>query len=153
MKNISVHSFFINDYCELVFQKVDIGQNIYGDVRQFVHSEKYTGPTQKGLLVDKFTLEKIIDALVNNKNKILNATAEENIETLKYKNNSLIIISLRESTLDNNPVCVDIREYLKSAKYEGFTKRGFRFSKDQIDEFVEGCIRLINILEDNKEII
>lgn len=149
IKSIGVYSLFINDYCELIFQKVEIRGLNYADIRQFLHSDKYTGPTQKGLIFNKSVLEKLVEELNGNKNEIKNSTSEKEIVRFKYKRDSFIVISLKESTIDENPICVDIREYINSPKYKGFTRRGFRFSIDQIGDFIQGCTKLIYMLENH----
>jgi len=141
-----IYSFFISDYCELIFQKTEIGGNLYADIRLFLHSTKYTGPTPKGLILKKSLLEELIKVLKHDKIRIIKSDEEGEISRLSYKNGSLVVISLRESTVDNNPVCIDIREYIISPKYEGFTKKGVRFSVDQLDEFIKGCEMLVNAL-------
>jgi len=141
-----IYSFFVSDYTELIFQKTEIGDNSFGDIRLFLHSTKYTGPTQKGLIIKKSLLEELIKVLKKEKFRIIKSDEEREISRLSYKNGSLVVISLRESTVDNNPVCIDIREYIISPRYEGFTKKGVRFSADQLDEFIKGCEMLVNVL-------
>lgn len=141
-----VYSFFISDYCELIFQKTEIKGNSYADIRQFLHSSKYTGPTPKGLIMKRDVLEALINGLQNNKEMIRNSKVEKEITKVSYKNSSYIVISLKESTIDNYPFCIDIREYLVTEKYEGFTKKGFRISVNQLDDFLVGCKQLLKVL-------
>jgi len=144
LSNSLIYSFFISDYCELIFQKTRIGNSSFGNIRRFIHSHKYTGPTVKGLLLKKSLLIEIVRNLKNSKDQIKNTKEEKELARFPYKRNTFITISLKESTLDDNPVCLDLREFIITPKYTGFTKKGIRFSIDQLDEFIKGCELLIS---------
>jgi hypothetical protein len=148
LSNSLIYSFFISDYCELVFQKTQVGGTSFGNIRQFIHSRKYTGPTTKGLLLKKSLLIDIVKNLKNKEDHIKRAREEKEVARLPYKKNNFIIISLRESTVDDNPVCLDLREFIMTPKYTGFTKKGIRFSINQLDEFIKGCELLISKISD-----
>ncbi|MEM1875006.1 MAG: hypothetical protein QXP51_05390 [Candidatus Hadarchaeales archaeon] len=146
IKSRTVTSFFINDYTELVFSLSQLGNYLFADIRQFVHTEKYIGPTPKGLSINKHTLVEIVRILKAEGLNIKRANQPTQIATIPYKKNNLIIISLKDSTIDNNPVCVDIREFVRSHRYNGFTKKGFRISINQLDEFIECCETLLSLI-------
>lgn len=145
-----IHSFIVSDTVELAFLISWLNGKLYGDIRQYCHSSRYTGPTKHGLFLRRSQLGEILEIFIQNKDLILDAKAEERIGIIPYKNTSSAIISLVESTLDDNPVCIDVREYVESPKYTGFTKKGFRLPVNLIDELIEG-LRLIIEHMDQKE--
>jgi len=148
-----IHSFFTSDFVELVFQLSEFNGKFYGDIRQFVHSGRYTGPTKHGLNLSSSHLQQLTAILEANKKAISDAKKEELISKMPYKKNSFVIVSLVESNLDDNPVCLDIREYLELPQYKGFSKKGFRIPMDLIEEFIEGCRLLRESIEMRMKII
>jgi hypothetical protein len=143
-----VHSFFVTDVIELAFQVSEFRGIYYGDVRQYVHSSRYMGPTKHGLTFSLLQLEQFISAIENNRRILLDSKVEEQIEKIPYKKDSSIVISLVESNLDNNPVCLDIREYLQSHAYTGFTPKGIRIPINLLEAFIEGCRLLKEKIDD-----
>lgn len=142
-----VHSFFVSDNVELVFQVSEFGGKSYGDIRQFYHSVRYTGPTKHGLFLNRPQIDELRTIFLQNRELILDAKVEELVGKYPYKGDSQVVVSLVESTLDNNPVCIDVREYMESKVYTGFTKKGFRLPLSLIDSMLEGIIILTNHLD------
>lgn len=142
-----VHSFFVTDTIELAFQLAELNGNFYGDIRQFCHSERYTGPTKHGLFFRLDQLKELRNLVGQNQDLIMDGKVEEKIGEIPYKNTSVAIISLVESTLDDHPVCIDIREHVNSSQYAGFTRKGFRIATSQLDEFLQGLDILVAQLE------
>jgi hypothetical protein len=145
-----IHSFFVSDTVELAFQVSEFNGKRYGDIRQFYHSVRYTGPTKHGLFLDRSQIDELQVLFLQNKDIILDAKVEERIGQLPYKKNSHVIVSLVESSLDNNAVCIDVREYIESEAYTGYTKKGFRLPLNLIDDMLEGIRLLIEHLEAKK---
>lgn len=142
-----IHSFFVSDTVELAFQLAELNGNCYGDIRQFFHSERYTGPTKRGLFLRRSQLMELMSLFAQNKHLILDSKTEECLGRVPYKHNSSAVVSLVESTLDNNPVCIDVREYVESCAYTGFTKKGFRLTIGQVDDLLEGFKLLIDHMD------
>ncbi|MFC2168810.1 hypothetical protein ACFLRW_07480 [Acidobacteriota bacterium] len=145
-KNKLVNSIIINDNTELVFSIWEVDDKKFAGIRKYIHTKKYTGPTRSGITFSKNNLEKIMSFFKEESQNIPNQRVEAEISKIEKSQNSHIVISLRESTLDNHPVCIDMREYVKSPSYEGPTKKGFRFSVHQLEEFVLNCEDLIKLL-------
>ena len=141
-----INSIIINDTTELTFSVWEIESRKYGGIRKYVHTNKYSGPTPSGIVFSKKHIEDLIKTLKDNREKIQTQRNELEVEKIEKSYNKFIIISLKESTLDNNPVCIDVREHVKYPSYEGPTKKGFRFTIDQMDEFISNCEDLLTLL-------
>jgi len=141
-----VDSLIINDACELHFDIFEKNGALFASIRKYVHSKKYTGPTKNGITVRKKVLKEIINIIEQNRFRII--SSKEEVELGHVEKNSItnIVISLRESTVDNNPLCLDIREYKNSSYYKGPTKKGFRISIDQVNDFVKCCYHILEKL-------
>lgn len=139
-----VGSFFITDSRELVFQILNTGKRLYGDIRIFVHSSKYTGPTKSGITLTKETLNDLVAGLSSSMEQIKYLKKQCTLHKIQTeKPDRSILVSLVESTIDNNQFCIDIREYVKSVNFQGFTKNGIRISIDDVENFIENCLMLI----------
>ena len=141
-----INSIIINDTTELTFYVWEIESRKFGGIRKYVHTTKYSGLTPSGIIFSKKQIEDLLKTLRENREKIETQRNEVEVEKIEKSHNKFIIISLKESTLDNNPVCIDVREHVKFPNYEGPTKKGFRFTVDQIDEFISNCEDLITYL-------
>lgn len=141
-----VNSIIINDTTELTFYVWEIESRKFGGIRKYVHTNRYSGPTPAGIVFSKKQMENLIKTLQENREKVKIQRKEVELATIEKTPNKIIFISLRESTLDNNPLCVDIREYIKSPSYVGPTKKGFRITVEQIDEFISNCEDLLEFI-------
>ena len=56
------------------------------------------------------------------------------IAKVQKNNSTQVVFSLTEY---NNEQYVDIREYVDSEAYRGFTRKGIRFHNRLVDEFIE----------------
>lgn len=132
---------------QLKFQKVvKKGGKDLGDIRTFVDTQDYTGHTKKGI---QFTLEQLKN-LKNITSKI-NITEEKKkglkIDQFQQSDSSTIVIQIQNNKYTNHKPLIDIRTHVDSNDYIGFTKNGFRFSPEYLDDFNSKLNKLIRELE------
>jgi len=142
-----VNSIIINDTIEIVFSLWEVGTNKLGDIRKHVHTQKYIGPTRGGITISYDLLRKLIEILREKRVEIQRGKKVEELSRIRKNPSSYLVVSLVESTLDDHPVCVDIREYIETNNYNGPTKKGFRFPVSLFSEFLEGCEQLVEVLK------
>jgi len=104
-------------------------------INEFLKNGDYIGFTQKGF---GFSLDKSADFFTNC-DKLLQDGQEKKLDWLDEKDAVLIISSLNN---DNGSPMIDIRKFINTEKYQGFTKKGFRFEKGKF-------ISLLNELKSN----
>ncbi len=132
---------------ELKFQKVTINsEKCFGDIRTFVDTQEYTGHTKKGI---RFKLEQL-KALKDITSTI--TITKENKEGLKIdqfqlSESSTIVIQIQNNKYTNYNPLIDIRTHVDSSDYIGFTKKGFRFPLECLEDFNNKLNKLIDELE------
>ena len=113
----------LDNYTELRFIVSCFRKNYFVSVRQFLKTPRYTGYTRKGIAFKLATLESLINIL-DNFSPHQNIDFEQEIGKISKNNITDIIVRLVKGQKDN--YALDIREYLKSDSYEGWTKKGIR---------------------------
>jgi len=113
----------LDKYTELRFIVSYFRKNYFASVRQFLKTSHYTGYTRKGIAFKLATLESLINIL-DNFPPHQNIDFEQEIGKISKNNITDIIVSLVKGQKDD--YALDIREYLKSDRYEGWTKKGVR---------------------------
>jgi len=147
----TVNKIKLDSNNQLKFQKVVTSSGKYlGDIRTFVDSQDYTGHTKKGL---RFTLGQL--------KKLKNITSNINITEVKksglkidqfeISNSSTIVVQIKNNKYTNHNPLIDIRKHIETDDYIGFTKNGFRFPPEDLDEFNNKLTKLIKELEDQND--
>lgn len=124
----------IDDRRDLVISLIDDGQSYW--INEYLKSGSYIGFSNKGIgLAKKDVGLFVLDALTTLKN------GQTTSVQWKGSGNSKIIIQKldEESTQDS---VLDIRQYVESSKFTGFTKRGFRLHKEQFEKFIDTLSKL-----------
>lgn len=113
----------INEYSEIRFVISEFRGEYLINIRQFYKTPKYTGYTKKGVAFRLPVLNsiiKILDDFSHNQN----VNHKQEIGKVSKNNVTDIVVRLVKWKKNNN--ALDIREYLRSDYYEGWTKKGIR---------------------------
>lgn len=121
----------LDNYTELRFIVSYFKKNYFTIVRQFLKTPRYTGYTRKGITFKLITLKSLINIL-DNFSPRQNIDFEQEIGKISKNNITDIILRLVKGQKDN--YALDIREYLKSDSYEGWTKKGIRIPLEYFDD-------------------
>ena len=121
----------LDNYTELHFIVSCFRKNYFANVRQFLKTPRYTGYSKKGIVFKLATLESFINIL-DNFSPHQNIDFEQEIGKISKNNITDIIVRLVKGQKDN--YALDIREYLKSDRYEGWTKKGIRIPLEYFDD-------------------
>jgi len=121
----------LDNYTELRFIVSCFRKNYFASVRQFLKTPRYTGYTRKGIAFKLAALESLINIL-DNFSPHQNIDFEQEIGKISKNNITDIIVRLVKGQKDN--YALDIREYLKSDSYEGWTKKGIRIPLEYSDD-------------------
>lgn len=116
----------LGESTKLIFSANEWRGHHYAGVRKFVSTQKYDGPTKSGLSIEKQLLREIIIAL-SSLERSLPAKIEQEIKRIPKNSTECIRIATLPSEDGETLPAVDVREYVDSPKYQGPTKRGFRF--------------------------
>jgi len=121
----------LDKYTEFHFIVSYFKKNYFTSIRQFLKTPRYTGYTRKGIAFKLATLESLINIL-DNFSPHQNIDFEQEIGKISKNNITDIIVRLVKVQKDN--YALDIREYLKSDRYEGWTKKGIRIPFKYFDD-------------------
>jgi hypothetical protein len=143
-RNIEVETMPLDDTSELLFYVWEINGMRYGGIRRFVYSDAAEGPipTKSGITLSKESLRQLLEALQANEIFDDALQIEGEIARLRKNQTTDVVVSLVESSVDDNPYCLDIREHVTRGSYIGPTRRGFRVSLEQIPRLIDGLERL-----------
>lgn len=125
--------FYIDDYkgCE------------FANIRKFVKSTKYTGPTKSGVKLDKKQLEAICGILTQ-ASVCLEDSKDVELGEVPLSESWFIRVGF---TYFNGQYGLDIRQYLKTEKYTGPSKKGVRIPFDCFDATVSYCEQMLEFIK------
>ena len=116
---------------EIVFSVTAYKGVYYANIRKFVETDRYSGPTKSGITLRYDTLNSLIELLA----KFLQSMPElpdEEIGRISKSQSSTLIVRLIYPE-GNDAVCsIDIREHITRDTYEGWSKKGIRIKLDQL---------------------
>lgn len=112
------------------------------NIRRFVKSEKYTGPTKSGIVLNKEQLEIIYKILAKASNLISNPSEKE-LGKIPISDNWFMRIGFNYF---NGVYGLDIRQYFNTEKRTGPTKKGVRIPLDCFDETVGYCEKMLELI-------
>ena len=94
----------------------------FATVRKFITTQKYSGATKSGLVMDKRLLREVTGAL-SELEHTLPAQTEQEIKRIPKYDTDYIRIATLPAEDDENLPAVDLREFVDSPTYQGPTKR------------------------------
>lgn len=119
----------------LVFSVQSWKGRMYAHVRKFIATEKYEGPTKAGMMLAGDLLVPVIEALHRLKVEAPGPTETEYARIDKSRTTRIVIKTVPPDDLKSLP-SVDIREFVESPEYTGWTKKGVRFPWGRLPEFI-----------------
>lgn len=120
--------FNYDEYRDLV---VSVSKNKLMWINEYSKNGDYIGFTQKGFgfLINEYDefINKTLDTIKNN--------TENKMRWLEEGNATMNITPITNPLQSKD--LIDIRKYVTSDKYTGYTKKGFRFEKEKLIEFLK----------------
>jgi len=107
----------------------------YANVRKYVATAKYEGPTKSGLAMTAEVLVSVIEALQRLQGEVTRVTDQEFARISKRSEVDIVVSTVAPDDVQSLPN-VDIREFLNSADYTGPTKKGIRFPWQKLPEVI-----------------
>ena len=101
-------------------------------IGDYVKSNKYEGLTKSGVVIKKNQ----IDLFLDNVNKTLNTGLQTSMSWNNMENAELLIRK-EEKILSSGTYYIDLRQFVKSKNFEGYTKKGLRMDEQIFKEFFE----------------
>lgn len=121
----------ISPTADLVFSASTFKGVHYADIRKFQHTARYNGPTKSGLALRSHLLEWLTNELSTIQDEVPKFQESEIARTSKRQDIDIVIQTVSPRDTDGL-VQLDIREYAKSERYSGPTKKGIRFGIDAL---------------------
>lgn len=95
-------------------------------ITEYVNTDSYKGYTPKNVIV----AVKDINIFIEKSQKVLSSSLEESVPWKGSESEKIIIKKIDSST-------IDIRQYLNTSWYTGYTKKGFRLDSSTWNKFIE----------------
>ncbi|MCK4667928.1 hypothetical protein KAU33_14325 [Candidatus Dependentiae bacterium] len=132
----------ISKSTELNFYVEGYKDVLYGNIRKFITTEKYTGPTKKGIMLSHENLKEIIKKINDNIEsfkKFEEVKQEVKLDDERYIN--IAIVTFKEKKY------FELREYLNTEKYSGPTKKGVTIPVAHFEETLVFLTKMDAFLE------
>lgn len=146
-----ISSFQLDDTKELLFYSHTFRKRRLGAIRIFVDSPKYAGPTAAGFDMVLSQLKQLHDALEPLPEDLDLARVIPPLEVARIPGDtqsSEWVVQVLEPEGTSEQYRLDIRKYVTSERFTGWTRKGLRIDVDFIDEIVDHLPGLIEALED-----
>ncbi len=124
----------IDDRRDLVISLISDGQFYW--MNEYIKSGSYIGFSNKGIGIAKKDLESF---LLNAHSTLKNG--ETTSVQWKGSGSSKVVTQKLDGKSRENSV-FDVRQYVESNNFAGFTKRGFRLNKEQFEKFIDRLSKL-----------
>lgn len=137
----------LSEASEIVFYIDTYKGKLFANIRKFIKSHKYTGPTASGI---KLTFEQIT-CLRNALGEISQDSQnvqERQIVTFPKGENQYIAACI---SLFNGQYGIDIRQYVSTEKYKGPTKKGVRIPFYRLQEILSYFDKMLAALEQEEK--
>lgn len=140
-KTTVIDTLPLTDSTELVFYLWRTGGSWYGGFRKYVLNSYSDSPvpTRSGVVLGKQALSELVELLEANRDALLYSQDEGEVFRCRKNASSSVVVSLVESTVDDEPLCIDIRVFQTAGSYRGPTKQGVRISREIFDMFLEAA--------------
>ncbi|AEB08775.1 hypothetical protein Desac_0901 [Desulfobacca acetoxidans DSM 11109] len=118
---------------ELVFSIGSYKGKHYAKIRKFVKTGKYSGPTKAGLSFTGHTLVALIKILQQLQASLPGVQEQEIARLPKTGDREIVVLIMPPDDVQSLPN-IDIREYIESANFTGFSKKGVRFNWHKLQD-------------------
>jgi hypothetical protein len=130
----------ITDSVEIVFYYDYFNDKIWANIRKFIKSKKYTGSTKQGIKFDPTKLSEIKNAFDKANKQTDTIQDEEFLRISRSPNRDLVV----HASVYKGALGVDLRIWLKTEKYKGWTKNGIRFPINIVPRVIEVLQKMID---------
>ena len=130
----------ITDSVEIVFYYDYFNDKIWANIRKFIKSKKYTGSTKQGIKFDPAKLPEIKNAFDKANEQADTIQDEEFLRISRSPNRDLVV----HASVYKGALGVDLRIWLKTEKYKGWTKNGIRFPINIVPRVIEVLQKMID---------
>jgi hypothetical protein len=130
----------ITDSVEIVFYYDYFNDKIWANIRKFIKSKKYTGSTKQGIKFDPAKLPEIKNAFDKANEQADTIQDEEFLRISRSPNRDLVV----HASVYKGALGVDLRIWLKTEKYKGWTKNGIRFPINIVPRVIEMLQKMID---------
>lgn len=130
---------------QLVFSLVESDTGKFADVRWFRRSEKYDGPTKQGIRFGMSDLQNVVQSVSEIVPRITGATfsKEQEFNRIQRGSSTQIVLQVVPDASNDGSWDFDMRIYVDTAKYTGFTPKGIRVRIDQASTLLSGLKELL----------
>jgi hypothetical protein len=130
---------------EILFYIDEYGDRRFANIRKFIKSQTYAGPTRSGIKLSKQQLELICKTL-GEISPASDNLHEKDLVTVPVSERKFISVCLN---CFKGQFGLDIRQYLKTENYTGPTKKGIRIPLDYLEEATRFCQKMLREFEDH----
>ncbi|MGB3340759.1 MAG: hypothetical protein WBB37_04680 [bacterium] len=135
-----VDTIEMTESVKIVFYYDYFQDKIWANIRKFIKSKKYTGPTKQGIKFDPAKLPEIKNAFEKARDKADKIQDEEFLRIPRSPNRELVV----HASVYKGSLGVDLRVWLNTEKYKGWTKDGIRFPVNIIPRALEAFRKMID---------
>jgi len=129
---VSFGTIDLTESTELIFF-IDTYKGIeFANIRKFIKSIRYAGPTKKGIKLNKNVLKLVVDALKKISQDITTIEEQEIVKIPVYKGKFINV----NINLYNGDYWIDIRVYYETELYKGPSKNGIRIPFCNLNETI-----------------
>jgi hypothetical protein len=143
----------LDDETMMVFAAYSLGKRRLGSARIYREAKGYAGPTRAGFDMQLDQLKELVPVLQRLSVDLDDGTVAPPAELARIpggRTNSWVV-SLVEPDEQRTEAMVDIRKFVTSEKYTGWTKKGLRVSIDCLDDMIPHLATVQQALVDWQE--
>ena len=132
---------------ELRFENSPYRGKNYINIRRYVDSAKFKGYTRRGVTLTPELASQLLDALQQYKQKYQTQYKDE-ICRLTKNETVRLIAHIVPPDENHEATCLDVREYVQSESYTGWTQKGFRLPLEKLDTVInllQQCLSRFNV--------
>ncbi len=150
MSQTNFNSIRLSPTTELRFEVSSFKGKNYINIRQHISSDDFTGYTRKGIAITKELGDQLLAAL-RSAESIQEPVSEQEICRLPKNSTTELVARIIPSSDKNKSTSFDVREYVQSESYTGWTQKGFRLSLDKLPQVIAYLAECLNQLDRNDD--
>ncbi len=143
-----VSSFEVTKTSEVIIYFDFFRDRVWANIRKFIKSPKYTGPTSDGIKFEPGLIADIINALENAGRQFDSLSDQEFLRVPKNKMRDFVI----HASTYKGIVGIDFREWFKSREGGGWAPQGIRFRAEFLPELIDGLKKMASTRVELKEL-
>ena len=143
----------LDDETAIIFAVYSLGKRRLGSARVYREGKGYAGPTHSGLDMQEAQLQQLVTMLQEVSQALDAGTVGPPSELGRIASGSINewVVRLLEPDDYHADVVLDVRKYMSTEKYTGWTKKGLRFSVDVLDDVLPHLADVQAALDDWRE--